>query len=404
MVTSLEIRDLVMDSRDACVCGPLNQCRHQREQRNMTMRQWLTNVKSISHVQNKQGSVYVCQIQQQPCAVKHFNRKNLWGHSRRESLSGDAVNRLRLPWFVESLGTFYRNSGPYNITTFVDGTLMKHSPLTRQQFVSITAQLCVALEMAQRDFYFGHYDLHLENIILSYRKPDRHMIFEEYMIHFNDDVCPVVIDFGMSCGSHQSTSWGLRGLESKGIYPKLRTGYDMFCFLLYCQQEYGSSDLIDLVDYILRNFFRHDGTKHYLRALHDFAAWQTPKQLFDFLVERGLLSATRVYSRNVYRFPSTETTISPKKKFSPNAFDYYIDYLYDNRPFEGKVDVAIRDDIHRLMIETNILVLMEKYYKIIECQATGVYKFWVKRFVPILNKYWVSKTRYHAKKRKQLWL
>lgn len=395
MVSSLEIRDLVMNSRDACICGPLDKCEHQRAQRHTTMRQWMVGLTVINNVQNKQGRVYQCQIKQQRCVVKHFNRRNLWGHSEREQYSGENLNRLALPWFVQSLGTFYRQSGPYNVTSYVDGVLMKNSSLTPSQLLNITAQLCVALEMAQRDFYFSHYDLHLENVVLSHLRPERHMIFEEYMVHFDEDPCPVIIDFGMSCGSRDSTSWGLRGLESKSIYPKLRAGYDLFCFLLYCQQEFTSRELLTTIHYILKYCFRHDGTQHYLKSLRAHAEWVTPKQLFDFLVVNGLLPSTRVYPRNVYRWPGKATS-------EPS---YYIDMVYDNKPYSGDVKAAIRDDIHRLLSEKDILILLEKYYKIIECQATSSYKFWVKRFTPIVNKYWVSKTKYHAKKRKlQQWL
>lgn len=394
MVTIFSCKELVMNSRDACCCGPLPQCQHERQFRPLTMKNWLRNVSAIQHVQNKQGRVYFCNIGNEPCVVKHFNKSSLSGHVDREHASGQLLNTLNLPWFVQSLGVFYRNSGPYNVTRFVDGVSMKQAlpTMTRLDFFSIVSQLCVALEKAQKEFFFGHYDLHLENIILQEKATDvRHMTFDEYVVEFSNDVLPVIIDFGMSCGQRHGRTWGLSGLESKSIFQHLLPGYDMFCFFLYCQQQH--SNVESIVETVLKEFFLHEPKTNYLKSLERHASSKTPKQLFDFIFKKGWLTERQCKPRDVYTLDKKDNVIDDGT--------FYINYMYYNIPFVGDATKAIENDIYLLKRNRNICFLLRMYYKIVECNLSEQYESWVKSFTPLLNKYWVSKTKYYAKKRLQ---
>lgn len=393
MVTEFSYKDLVMKSRDTCFCGPLEQCVHDRASRPTTMKEWLTNVQRIEHVQNKQGRVYFCNIRHDKCVVKHFNKSSLVGHVKREILSGQCLNAIRVPWFVETLGVFYRNSGPYNVTRFVEGESMKNvlPTLSQKEFISIVAQLCVALETAQKEFLFGHYDLHLENIILSRNKTDRRMTFDEYCIDFSNDILPVIIDFGMSCGTKNNQQWGLSGLEHKCIHKQLLSGYDIFCFFLYCHQQVTLNGQVkSVIHVVLNDFFKFDTTTSYVSSLKQNAGSMTPKQLFDFIKGRRWLSTVQSKSRDVLTF---------NVKLSTSNTHFYIDYVYYKMEFNGNVAQAIQRDIALLTQTNNIMLLLKMYYKILECHLTEQYESWVKSFTPLLNKYWVSKTKYYVKKR-----
>ena len=229
MLTPAICQDLVMKTSDACGCGPLDGCQHQRHQRPYKMHEWMTRVQAMNNLTNKQGRVYTATVRhddvEHRVVLKHFNKPALFDHARREYVAGQHLNALNVPMFVETYASFHRNSGPYNLTRFVDGETFKSamSKMSRQKFITLTMQMCVALEMAQSAFRFGHYDLHLENVLIHFSSKKTQILFDQYHVSFSNCFNPVIIDFGMSCGSDSVTgeTWGMRQLEKKGIYEHL---------------------------------------------------------------------------------------------------------------------------------------------------------------------------------------
>jgi len=388
MLTYNICKDLVLKSNDACLC-PLETCIHDRFIRPMLMNQWLTDIVVMKDLNNKQGRVYTANVhyengQSQTVVLKHFNKPTLIHHAHREFKSGYHLNLLGLPMFVESYSGFYRRSGPYNITRYIEGLSFKEAMagLSRQQFISIAMQLCIALELAQSSFRFGHYDLHLENILMNFSNIKTQILFDQYHVSFSNCWIPVIIDLGMSCGTYQNEFWGIVNLEKKGIYSKLRPGYDMFVFFLYCYQEGNKSikplPFINVVKKVLTFFFNHPVEKpnSYLESLSRGADKKTPKQLFEFL--KPLSTQVMVQPRMIY-------SLEPPQIQSPEVYSY-VDQIYYKT-------VGLHTPISDLISfrSKNIEYQVNMYYKIQQTSLTTLYSTWIEKIKPKIKQYWKNR-------------
>jgi hypothetical protein len=388
MLTYEICKDLVLKSSDACQC-PLDKCCHDRFVRPLLMNQWLTDIVVMKDLNNKQGRVYTATVhygqqQQQTVVLKHFDKAALFHHAHREFKSGYHLNLLRLPMFVESYSGFYRRSGPYNMTRYVEGPSFKGamSGLSRQQFISIAMQLCVALELAQASFRFGHYDLHLENILLNFSNVKTQILFDQYHVSFSNCWIPVIIDLGMSCGSVKNDWWGIANLEKKGIYPKLRPGYDMFVFFLYCYQE-GNKPVkplpfVSVVRKVLTLFFQHPVEKPnaYLDSLARGADRKTPKQLFEFL--KPLSTHVMVQPRQVY-------SLEPPQMKSPEVYSFVDQIYYKTTGLHTPTSDLISFRSKNIEYQVNM------YYKIQQTSLTSFYSSWMEKIKPKVKKYWTNR-------------
>jgi hypothetical protein len=389
MLTYEICKDLVLKSSDACEC-PLEKCCHDRVLRPHLMNKWLTDIVIMKNLNNKQGRVYTAKVnyenESEIVVLKHFNKEALAEHAKREFKSGYQLNLLRLPMFVESYGGFYRRSGPYNMTRYIEGPSFKSAMygLSRQQFISITMQLCMALEIAQSSFRFGHYDLHLENVLLHFSNVKTQILFDQYHVSFSNCWIPVIIDLGMSCGKNQSDQWGITHLEKKGIYPELRPGYDMFVFFLYCYQESQLTTLTkrlpfnDVVEKVLTRFFNHpvDKPNLYLNTLVKGAERKTPKQLFEFL-----------------KILSTQIVVKPRLVYSlelPNSKNVDVFSFVDQMYYKTNGLHTPASDLISFRSK-NMEYKVNMYYKIQQTGLNALYSQWLDKFKPTLNKYWKNR-------------
>lgn len=396
MLTYAICKDLVMKSGDACVCAL--DCKHDRKQRPLKMHQWLVDIRLIKGLNNKQGRVYTANVRytssngeptEQAVVLKHFNQAVLYEHAKREFMAGYYLNALKLPMFVESYVCFYRKSGPYNLTRFIDGNSFKSvmPKMTRQQFISLTMQLCIGLEMAQSTYRFGHYDLHLENVLLNFSTKKTQILFDQYHVSFSNCWIPVIIDFGMSCGTLGSHHWGIKNLEKKGIFDQLRPGYDMFVFFLYCYQEPGKFAFADVVEKVLVKFYGHNVAtpRQYLATLARGGDRKTPKQLFEFL--NRLSTHVMVQPRLLY-------ALEPPCDTEDRQVDSYVDQTYYRVLGHHTIDsdlISFRSK--------NLEYKVNMYYKIHHTSLVSLYENWLKSFKPQLNRYWKQKDRKEAEDR-----
>ena len=399
MLTPAICQDMVMKTSDACGCGPLDACQHPRHQRPYKMHEWMTRVQAMNNLTNKQGRVYTATVRHADVdhrvVLKHFNKPALFDHARREYVAGQHLNALNVPMFVETYASFHRNSGPYNLTRFVEGETFKSamSKMSRQKFITLTMQMCVALEMAQSAFCFGHYDLHLENVLIHFSSKKTQILFDQYHVSFSNCFNPVIIDFGMSCGRDSVTgeTWGMRQLEKKGIYDHLRPGYDMFVFFLYCHQEPGKFAFFDIVVKVLESFYKHnvDQPRQYLQTLRRGADSKTPKQLFEFLVQFSthvIVQPRRVYTLGAIQPPPPDAVI-----------DTYVDSVFYQQPVGD--DLTPRSDAMAFRSSKSMEFKINMYYKICQTSLTSYYEKWIKIFEREVRKYWKEKDAQEARKR-----
>jgi len=171
-----------------------------------------------------------------------------------------AINKLRyiVPNFVYTLGSFMStklldssldNSMPFIVYEKILGKTV-HDLITevkeyeedeKVQFtfdkcLVIFFQLLLALEVAQREVGFTHFDLHDKNVIIREQKDFNYSVLLDmstYTIN-NPELIPVIIDFGRSTCTINSQTIGTYGREELGISSHMIQGQDMYMFMSYC--------------------------------------------------------------------------------------------------------------------------------------------------------------------------
>jgi hypothetical protein len=97
-----------------------------------------------------------------------------------------------------------QNQGvPYLILEKIEGPTFgsfTHMPeFSFDIFVSIISQLLIALELAQREYQFCHFDLHLQNILIRRKIGAKYTVnIDEKSYMFTSDYIPVMIDYDLS--------------------------------------------------------------------------------------------------------------------------------------------------------------------------------------------------------------
>lgn len=369
------------ETRDACFCGPLKDCKHIRENRKYLMNEWLMNT-SLLNTNSKQGKIYKSFVENCPVIVKHFHKSSLFGHGVRENLSGRCLNSLiqKYPFFTETLSYFHRNSGSYIVTEFIDGIILKDALafLSNEEFLQILMQIVIALEVAQDSFLFTHFDLHCENVILKKINTFK-IIFDQYCCTF-EGYQPCIIDYGMSCGKTKENKWGQTGLESKYIFSEIVPGYDIFTFLLYCL-KHANDNIITCIKQILEKFFQYSN-QDYLKHLKHVDKI-IPKQFFEFLKSNFSFKINYKLQPSLFKPIPIKTTNS------------FIDYHYHKLQL-SKVDFneMIKYDTNLFNTDDLTRELVDLYYKLIYLKLhrkIPQYRLIYKKFENNCYTYWENK-------------
>lgn len=132
----------------------------------------------------------------------------------------EGINKLRMycPNFCYTIGTFLCNSdeehkicgkgdflSQYICYEMIDGTpLYEMENISVEMFFNILVQLIIALEIAQRENNFTHYDLSYNNIMISNKKSDYTVLLDDNEYIFNKTNIAVIIDYGFSVIKHKN--------------------------------------------------------------------------------------------------------------------------------------------------------------------------------------------------------
>ena len=122
----------------------------------------------------------------------------------------------------------YEKIAGESLDSFVKG--MK-TPSHVYKLISYLIQISLALQVAQQEINFTHYDLHSNNIILR-KLPEP--IVVEYNINnkiykIETDAIPTIIDYGFSHFQYRGVQFGITDIQSLGINPtKMSKGYDLY--------------------------------------------------------------------------------------------------------------------------------------------------------------------------------
>lgn len=100
----------------------------------------------------------------------------------------------------------------------------------RDMLISYLIQIVLALQIAQREISFVHYDLHSDNIMI--RKLPAPIVVEykidDKIYKVETDAIPTIIDYGFSHFVYQGIPFGMKDIKSVEIVPtKTSKGYDL---------------------------------------------------------------------------------------------------------------------------------------------------------------------------------
>lgn len=124
-------------------------------------------------------------------------------------------------------------------------------------FLDLYCQLLIALEIAQRELSFCHYDLHVDNVlILELKKEFSYTVsFESQTFRIKTKRIPVIIDFGLSC-IYTNQTVGNNNIRYAGIYTTLVSGEDMYK-LLFTSSYSCKKELFEEMKKLF-SFFKND--------------------------------------------------------------------------------------------------------------------------------------------------
>lgn len=249
---------------------------------------------------------------------------------------GKILNNLEciVPNFVRTVEIFSYQKQVIVSQDYIPGEtleiLLSKGKLTCKEFHNAFIQILFALEIAQRQYRFCHYDLHLKNIIMKpISKPYSYtvvidtkrydLIAEKYM--------PIIIDFGLASIHTNGITVGSHDFSQYGMMPYLIQGVDMYKFLFHAyvksQGEINRCVSSLLLFYSLYDPYRLLTTpteklsaisKSYLKKVSfSHAATYTPLELAIWMINSAEYNlSVKVSERNIY-FPIHKQQISLPK-------------------------------------------------------------------------------------------
>ena len=145
-----------------------------------------------------------------------------------------------LPNFADTMGIFSYEKQVAVAQKYIPGetleTLLVKGKLTCKDFLNAFVQILFALEIAQRQYRFCHYDLHLKNIIMKpISKPYTYTIVIDTKRYdlIAEKYIPIIIDFGLASIHFEGITVGSHDFPQFGMMPYLIQGVDMYKFLFH---------------------------------------------------------------------------------------------------------------------------------------------------------------------------
>jgi hypothetical protein len=202
---------------------------------------WIYNMKKLS--EGAYGEVYMTDIIEKDVnvVIKVPLHTMDYGDALREYFIGvTKINMLRyyIPNFVYTLGAFKCGdinrgcNGSQKIHTIYEkingqGLFYKIKNNDFDWFLNMYVHILLALEVAQREIGFSHYDLHTLNVMIKEEPIKYTVLLDNVSYDIDTYEYPVIIDFGRSCVDYNDKSIGVWGLEQLNIFPFSVQGIDL---------------------------------------------------------------------------------------------------------------------------------------------------------------------------------
>lgn len=149
-----------------------------------------------------------------------------------------------------------------------------------ERLLSYILQLLIALEIAQQEICFTHYDLHTDNIILRPLGKFKHINYKlnGKMYSIYTDAIPTIIDMGFAHFVYEDMPFGMVDMDHLGIIPSITSGgYDVYKFLMYIISNTRFVSLKNSSNPKMIKFF--DKIKWILNFFQDF---EDPYQIHEY--------------------------------------------------------------------------------------------------------------------------
>lgn len=298
---------------------------------NTSIDQWDTNIRK-SKSQGSQAIVYFTNIiSDVETVIKIPKNDKQFEQLIKEYFIGIAViNNLRykVPNFMYTLGGFIQPYNPKKCNTFIScekipgitlEKALKQNKIDFNDYLNIYVQLLLALEVAQQDCRFCHYDLHVNNIVLRpINKP------YSYTLVFNDkryDITakkyiPVIIDFGIATVRYKKQTIGSQEYSKYGMKQFLIQGVDMYKILFY-SYVCSSGNLQRQIGNLFLFYGQYDPykvlvstqnelatyTKEYIKKIStSIAGTYTPYEFVNWIINNPdmAVSSVKIRDRDIY--------------------------------------------------------------------------------------------------------
>lgn len=273
------------------------------------------------------------------------------------------INKLRyiLPNFVYTFGAFicpiekgickvYKDSSkvPFIVFEKIPGNnmqkMLQENKLSFSQYLGMFVQILLALEVAQRNICFCHFDFHTANLMCrtirtecKYKVPLDNNVYEVTA----NEYLPVIIDFGLSTVKHDDHIIGSYTFPEHGMMEYMLPGVDMYKFLTYsCIYAQGDTQrrIINLM-----SFYGKDDPYKFLIGGDDALEYAT-----DEYIRKG--SFSRV------------TTYTPIE---------FLDWLLNNPEYSEIVSNYIKKSERDVYIPLNFSTTVQEYDNIFQQPKKG---------------------------------
>ena len=337
--------------------------------------QWIVDLEKID-VDSTSGFIYFSNILSDIKVIIKFPQYiNNDNEIIREYFIGMvSINKLRyiIPNFVYTFGVFIcpmnkdiickkqKNSKntPFVIYESIQGKNMQKmfekNQLTFTQYLGMFIQILIALEVAQRETSFTHFDFHTANLMCrpikndyNYLVPLDNMVYEvtakEYL--------PTIIDFGLSTVKYDGTPIGSYTFPEYGMMNYMLPGVDMFKFL-YSSIAFSEGNLQRQIMNLLAFYGKEDpykflikgdnainkaGNEYAKKGSYSRVTTYTPLEFLNWILEQPeYYDITSIYIKKIDRninVPLTFSTIVQTYDDKEKAIHLIEKYIKSNSSY-----------------------------------------------------------------------
>jgi len=261
------------------------------------------------------------------------------------------VLRKYCPNYCMTFGIFYNKNnitmameyinGVHFSTIFKDVHSKSYTTSYGIKFLKLIIQLIGAIELGQDLFFFTHYDLHLENVMIqsNHSIKDLYYPFKSFSIHIeNPEYICNIIDYGFSSITIDNKIYGKNNINlfpELGMYPFFITGIDLIKFFSSCYYQLHKKINKTSCNYVFYNFISFVLTKFYNLKLEE-----------TDLLDNKLIATN--FSNQIYKSPTEfilflyqeETQKYIYQLFKIDSYPFHFLNEYKTNKFEISNDVC----------------------------------------------------------------